>query len=258
MAIIRLRVARSDFMRGVASFVALTLLAAPFVALIGLTDWRRFGLSPADGVAVATSLGYGLLALLVIALLGTPLAWWLATAHGRLRHAAQFFLLLPLLTPPLALGILLATFYGPIGPAGALLGRFGVLISNNPPAFLLAGIYAGLPTYVVAARGAFADIPPELAESALTLGVPPRQIFRYITLPLARDRLGAALALAWVRGVGELGIVLIFAYFPQGMPIRLWVDLEDGGLTATFPLLWIFLLAALPLPLWLLRRGQRR
>jgi molybdate/tungstate transport system permease protein len=42
------------------------------------------------------------------------------------------------------------------------------------------------------------------------------------------------------------------------MPIRLWVNLEDSGLDATFPLLWVFLLAALPLPLWLLRRSARR
>ncbi|MCF3946934.1 MULTISPECIES: ABC transporter permease subunit [Acidiphilium] len=201
---------------------------------------------------------YGLATLAVIALLGTPLALWLATAKSRSRHAAQVFLLLPLLTPPLALGILLAAFYGPIGPVGALIGKFGLIITNNPAAFLIAGIYAGMPTYVVAARTAFADIPPEFAESALTLGVSRQKIFRHITLPMARDGLGAALALAWVRGVGELGIVLIFAYFPQGMPIRLWVDLEDRGLDATFPLLWIFLAAALPLPLWLLRRGSKR
>lgn len=244
--------------RAMTGGIALVLLAAPFIGLVGLTDWAQFALSASDGAAVAASVGYGLVALVVIALLGTPLALWLATATGRLRHAAQIFLLLPLLTPPLALGILLAAFYGPIGPVGGLLARFGVIITNDPPAFLLAGIYAGLPTYVVAARGAFADIPSELAESALTLGVSRRQIFRHITLPIARDGLGAALALAWVRGVGELGIVLIFAYFPQGMPIKLWVDLQDGGLDATFPLLWIFLLAALPLPLWLLRRGSRR
>lgn len=223
-----------------------------------LTDWRHFALSGADARAVATSVLYGLAALAVIALLGTPMALWLATAKGKLRDAAQLFLLLPLLTPPLALGILLAAFYGPIGPVGALLGRFGTIVVNNPAAFLLAGIYAGMPTYVVAARGAFAEIPPELAESALTLGVSRRRIFRHITLPMARDGLGAALALAWVRGVGELGIVLIFAYFPQGMPVRLWVDLEDGGLNATFPLLWVFLIAALPLPLWLLKRRDRR
>ncbi|MDD2877346.1 MAG: ABC transporter permease subunit [Acidiphilium sp.] len=238
--------------------LAILLLAAPFVGLVVLTDWARFDLPASDGEAVAVSVSYGLAALAVIALLGTPLALWLATAKSKLRNAAQLFLLLPLLTPPLALGILLAAFYGPIGPVGVLLGRFGMIITNNPAAFLLAGIYAGLPTFVVAARGAFAEIPPELAESALTLGVSRRQIFRYITLPMARDGLGAALALAWVRGVGELGIVLIFAYFPQGMPIRLWVDLEDSGLDATFPLLWVFLLAALPLPLWLLRRSAKR
>ncbi|MGC9269507.1 ABC transporter permease subunit [Acidiphilium sp.] len=237
---------------------ALALLAAPFLGLVVLTDWARFDLSTSDVQAVLVSVSYGLAALLVIATIGTPLALWLATATGRLRDYAQFFLLLPLLTPPLALGILLAAFYGPIGPVGLLLGRFGVIITNDPVAFLLAGIYAGLPTYVVAARTAFSDIPADLAESALTLGVNRRQIFWFITLPIARDGLAAALALAWVRGVGELGIVLIFAYFPQGMPIRLWVNLEDGGLEATFPLLWIFLLAALPLPLWLLRRGSKQ
>ncbi|HEX7389252.1 MAG TPA: ABC transporter permease subunit, partial [Acidiphilium sp.] len=164
---------------------------------------------------------------MLIALLGTPLALWLATAKSRWRNAAQLLLLLPLLTPTLALGILLIAFYGPVGPVGGLIAKFGLIITNNPAALLIAGLYAGLPTYVVAARTAFADIPPELAESALTLGVSRPLIFRHITLPMARDGLGAALALAWVRAIGELGVVLIFAYFPQGMPIRLWVDLED-------------------------------
>jgi molybdate/tungstate transport system permease protein len=240
-----------------ASAFALLLLAAPFAGLVVLTDWTHFDLARSDVQAVGVSVGYGLAAIGAVAALGTPLALWLTTSKTRLRNAAQFFLLLPLLTPPLALGILLAAFYGPIGPMGALLSRFGMIITNDPPALLLAGIYAGLPTYVVAARTAFSEIPPELAESALTLGVNRRQIFWFITLPMARDGLAAALALAWVRAVGELGIVLIFAYFPQGMPIRLWVNLEDSGLDATFPLLWIFLLAALPLPLWLLRRGAK-
>jgi molybdate/tungstate transport system permease protein len=199
-----------------------------------------------------TSILYGLAVLALIGLLGTPLAHLLATTRGRLRDAAQALLLLPLLTPTLAFGILLAAFYGPIG---GLLHHIGVIITNDPVAFLLAGLYAGMPTFVVAARAAFGGIAVELGESALTLGVSRRQIFWHITLPVARAGLAAALALAWVRAVGELGIVLIFAYFPQGMPVRLWVDLQDHGLSATFPLLWIFLLAALPLPLWLLGRG---
>lgn len=233
-------------------------MAAPFVGVALLTDWARFNLTSADGKAVFTSIAYGLAALVIIATFGTPLAFWLAVAKGTKRDIAQLLLLLPLLTPPLALGILLAAFYGPIGPVGSLITRFGLIITNNPLAFLIAGIYAGMPTYVVAARTAFAKIPPELAESALTLGVSRQKIFRHITLPIARDGLAAALALAWVRAVGELGIVLIFAYFPQGMPVRLWVDLQDRGLDATFPLLWIFLLAAMPLPLWMLRHSLSR
>jgi molybdate/tungstate transport system permease protein len=64
--------------------------------------------------------------------------------------------------------------------------------------------------------------------------------------------------LAWVRAIGEFGIVLIIAYFPQGLPVRLWVDLQDQGIQAVFPLLAIFLIVALPLPLWLGLRKRAR
>jgi molybdate/tungstate transport system permease protein len=58
--------------------------------------------------------------------------------------------------------------------------------------------------------------------------------------------------------MGEFGIVLIIAYFPAGMPVQLWSDVQDFGIAAVFPLLAAFLLAALPVPLWLgLRAGRR-
>jgi molybdate/tungstate transport system permease protein len=51
--------------------------------------------------------------------------------------------------------------------------------------------------------------------------------------------------------------VLIIAYYPQGLPVRLWVDVQDEGIAAVFPLLAVFLLVALPLPLWLGLRTRR-
>jgi molybdate/tungstate transport system permease protein len=57
--------------------------------------------------------------------------------------------------------------------------------------------------------------------------------------------------------MGEFGIVLIIAYFPAGMPVQLWIDVQDFGIAAVFPLLAAFLLAALPLPLWLGLRTRR-
>jgi molybdate/tungstate transport system permease protein len=76
-------------------------------------------------------------------------------------------------------------------------------------------------------------------------------------MPLARLGLAAGIALAWVRALGEFGIVLILAYYPQGIPVKLWVNLQDIGLAAVYPLLWVFFVVAMPLPL-LLGLASRR
>lgn len=235
----------------------LALLAAPFLTLAFETDWTAFTLAPDDAAAIRVSLLYGAVALLIIFVLGTPLAWWLARASFRGKWLADILLLLPLLSPPLALGILLASFYGPYGPAGALLARAGVALSNTPAAFVLATCYGAGPYFIMAARAAFEAVPREMEQVALTLGRRPWPVFCRVTLPLAAGGLVLALAMAWVRALGEFGIVLILAYYPQGMPVRLWVNLQDTGLDAVYPLLWAFFLVALPLPL-LLRAWLRR
>ncbi|MBQ4855857.1 ABC transporter permease subunit [Rhodanobacter sp. B2A1Ga4] len=241
----------------VAAF-ALVLLATPFVGLLLATDWHHFRFAHGDGSAVAVSLGYSLLALVLIVALGTPLAWWLARHRVRGQWLIDALLLLALLTPPLAMGLLLTTMYGPYGPAGSLLERVGLLLTNSAPAFVMAQFYAALPYYVIAARAAFEGVPRELEQIALTLGHSPWRSFVHVSLPLARLGLAAAVALAWVRALGEFGVVLIVAYYPQGIPVKLWVNLQDSGLQAVYPLLWVFFLVALPLPLVLGLAVRRR
>jgi molybdate/tungstate transport system permease protein len=238
--------------------LTLLLLATPFAGLLLVTDWRHFGFARGDGSAIAVSLGYSLLALVPIVALGTPLAWWLARHRVRGQWLIDALLLLALLTPPLAMGLLLTSMYGPYGPAGRLLERAGLLLTNSAPAFVLAQFYAALPYYVIAARAAFEGVPRELEQIALTLGHSPWRSFVRVSLPLARLGLAAALALAWVRALGEFGVVLIVAYYPQGIPVKLWVNLQDIGLQAVYPLLWVFFLVALPLPLVLGLAVRRR
>ena len=115
-----------------------------------------------------------------------------------------------------------------------------------------------MPYYVVTARAAFENVPRELEEIALTLGKERWQVFLEVSVKLARLGLAAGLALAWVRALGEFGIVLIIAYFPHGIPVQLFVNLQDSGLDAVYPLLWLFLLVAMPLPLWLGMVSRRR
>ena len=240
--------------------LALMLLAAPFATLIAVTDWPTFTLSAGDWAAVGTSLGYTTLAMLVVVALGTPLAWWLARHEFRGKTAAEALVLIALLTPPLALGILLASLTGPYSTVGAGLDRLGWSLTNTAGAFMLAQVYGAMPYYVLAARGAFEGLAGDLERIALTLGKEPWQVFLTVTLPMARIGLAAALALAWVRALGEFGTALIIAYYPQGIPVKLWVNLQDQGLGAVYPLLWVFFAAALPLPLWLglsARRGLR-
>jgi molybdate/tungstate transport system permease protein len=236
--------------------IVLAFLSAPLCALLTGGDWSPAALDPDDWRAIATSLIGGAIAVVLIALFGTPLAFYLARRSGRAATVAEALVLIPALMPTLALGILLATIYGPAAPAGALFARAGLILTNSPAAFVLAALYAALPTYIIAARAALASVPTAYEDIARTLGDTPWRVATRITLPLARHGLAAALALCWVRALGEFGIVLILAYYPAGMPVRLWTDVQDLGLPSVFPLVAVFLAATLPIPLWLGLRAR--
>lgn len=230
---------------------ALVFLVLPFVALVRATHWDDLSLARGDLAAAATSFVYALVAMVFVVALGTPLAYGLARWQFRGKWLAEGLVLLPLLTPPLAMGLLLATLYGPYGWAGAPLAAFGLSLTNSPGAFVLAQIYGAAPYYIVTARAAFEGVAPEYEQVARTLGRGPWHCFCKITLPLAALGLVAGLALGWVRAMGEFGIVMVVAYFPQGIPVKLWTNLQNTGLSAVYPLLWLFFLIAMPLPLLL-------
>ncbi|WGS30564.1 ABC transporter permease subunit [Bradyrhizobium sp. ISRA464] len=238
--------------------LALCFLIAPFVTLIFVTDWRGFQIASGDWSAAGTSLLYSFVSMPILISLGTPLAWWLARSEFPGKWVVDGLLLLPLLTPPLAMGMLLMSLYGPYSRVGSSLEAFGVVLTNSAAAFTLAQVYAATPYYVVSARAAFEAVPRDLEQVALTLGKEPWQVFLEVTLPLSLLGLVAGLALAWVRALGEFGIVLIVAYYPQGIPVKLWVNLQDIGLSAVYPLLWLFFAVAMPLPLWLGLLSRRR
>jgi molybdate/tungstate transport system permease protein len=229
----------------------LLFLSIPLLGLVIGGDWRAANLSGDDVAAIGTSLAGGAVALGLIAVLGTPVAFYLARVPGRVSAVAEALVLIPMLMPTLAIGILLAASYGPAAPLGAAFAQVGVVLTNSRAAFVLAALYAAMPTYIVAAKAALGEVPLVFEQVARTLGDSPKRVFFRVTLPLAQRGLAAALALSWVRAMGEFGIVLIIAYFPAGMPVRLWIDVQDLGVAAVFPLLALFLAVALPLPLWL-------
>jgi molybdate/tungstate transport system permease protein len=246
-----MRVDRRWLARGGAALFALALLY-PFTALfarIGPWQWGEDVRGPALS-SVRVSLLLTGCAMVIIVAMGTPVAAYIARCRTRERLLWQAVLLVPILLPPLALGILLTLAFGPYGAVGKFLEHFGIMMTNSAAAFVSTQVYVGMGYYVLGAVAAFDAVPVMLEKQAALLGLAPWKVFLRVTLPLSRLGLAVALSIAWVRAIGEFGAVMVTAYYPSGMPVQLWVNLQSFGLPAVMPLLVVFLAAALPLP-WL-------
>jgi molybdate/tungstate transport system permease protein len=246
-----MRVDRRWFARVGAILFALALLY-PFTALfarIGPWRWSEDVRGSALS-SVRVSLLLTGCAMVIIVAIGTPVAAYIARCRPRERLLWQAVLLVPILLPPLALGILLTLAFGPYGTVGAWLEYFGIVMTNSVTAFVSTQVYVGMGYYVLGAVAAFDSVPLILQKQAALLGLAPWRVFLRVTLPLSRLGLAAALSIAWVRAIGEFGAVIVTAYYPSGMPVQLWVNLQSFGLPAVMPLLVVFLAVALPLP-WL-------
>jgi molybdate/tungstate transport system permease protein len=242
-----------------AALFALALLypLSALFARIGPWQWNENVRGPGVSSMRVSLLLTGA-AMLIILAIGTPMAAYIAHCRARERLLWQAVLLIPILLPPLALGILLSLAFGPYGAVGVWLARFGIVMTNSVPAFIGTQVYVGMGYYVLGAVAAFNNVPAILQKQAALLGLTPTKVFLRVTLPLARLGLAVALSIAWVRTIGEFGAVVVTAYYPSGMPVQLWVDLQSFGLPAVMPLLVVFLAVALPLP-WLVHvLAQRR
>lgn len=236
---------------GAALFAAVLLY--PFTALfarIGSWQWGPDVRGPALA-SVRVSLLLTSLAMLIIVAIGTPVAAYITRCRARERLLWQAILLVPILLPPLALGILMTLAFGPYGSVGAWLEHYGIIMTNSTTAFITTQVYVGMGYYVLGAVAALDAVPVLLQKHAALLGLRPLRVFLRVTLPLSKLGLAVALSIAWVRAIGEFGAVVVTAYYPSGMPVQLWVNLQSFGLPAVMPLLVLFLSVALPVP-WLI------
>jgi len=244
--------------RGGAAVFAAVLLY-PFTALfarVGPWQWGSDVRGPTLS-SVRVSLLLTGIAMVVIVAIGTPVAAYIARCRPRERLVWQAILLIPILLPPLALGILMTLAFGPYGSAGAWLEHYGIVMTNTPTAFVTTQVYVGMGYYVLGAVAALDAVPVMLQKQAALLGLTPFRVFMRVTLPLSRLGLAVALSIAWVRAIGEFGAVVVTAYYPSGMPVQLWVNLQSFGLPAVLPLLVVFIAVALPLP-WLIHVVAQR
>ncbi len=186
--------------------------------------------APGLGAALVTSLITATISTAIIALLGIPLAYLLARVRGPLAMLVTVVVALPLALPPLMSGILLLYLVGPYTGLG---GLFNGALTDSRAGIVLAQTFVAAPFLIVAARGAFAAIDPELDAVARTLGHRRTARFLKVALPVAWPGVQAGLLLAWLRAFGEFGATVILAYHPYSLPVFTFVQFDSTGLSST-------------------------
>lgn len=147
---------------------------------------------------------------LVLLLVGTPIAWWLARTQAGWREAVAALVALPLVLPPTVIGFYLLLALGPSGPGGALAALWGArTLAFSFEGLVIGSVLYSLPFMVQPIRVAFEGIGEDPIEAAATLGADGRQTFFRVAAPLARSGFFTGLILTFAHTVGEFGVVLM-------------------------------------------------
>ena len=198
-------------------------------------------------------IGLSLQVALVGTLVGLPIAlgvgWLLAKSSIKGKAIIDTLLSFPLVLPPVVTGYFLLIVLGRNGPIGRLLhDLFGIDVVFTWVAAALAAGLVSLPLMLRTIEVAMAGVDPRLELASRTLGAGPLKTFLRVTLPLARRGIAAAILLAFARGVGEFGAVIVVAGNTPGrtqtMPLAIFNRIEMGDDAAALRLITISLVIA--------------
>jgi molybdate transport system permease protein len=140
------------------------------------------------------------------------LGWVFARKRVRFKAAAEALISLPLVAPPVVTGYLLLLLLGKNGYiGGALESLFGVRLTFNFGALVVASVVVSLPLSVRAVRSAFELVDPAYEKASMTLGASPAATFFRVSLPMAMPGVLSGSVLAFARSLGEFGATITLA-----------------------------------------------
>jgi molybdate transport system permease protein len=147
---------------------------------------------------------------ILLLIVGTPVAWWLARSTSRWKELVAAAVALPIVLPPTVLGFYLLIFLGPNGPGGALAGLWGGrTLAFTFEALVLGSVFYSMPFVVQPIRIAFEAFGDRPLEVAATLRASPWDTFWSVAVPLARPGFLTGIIMGFAHTVGEFGVVLM-------------------------------------------------
>ena len=167
-------------------------------------------LDPGDWGAIWLTLKLASIVTVLLLLLGTPIAWWLAQTRSRFKSVVGAVVALPLVLPPSVLGFYLLVSMGPNGPIGHLTQALGIgLLPFTFAGLVVGSVFYSMPFVVQPLQNAFEAIGRRPLEVAATLRASPLDTFFSVVLPLAKPGFITAATLGFAHTIGEFGVVLM-------------------------------------------------
>ena len=167
-------------------------------------------LTPADLGAIWLTLKLAGVTTLLLLLIGTPIAWWLARTRSVWKGPVGAVVALPIVLPPTVIGFYLLLLLGPNGPVGRFTEWAGIgLLPFSFGGLVVASVFYSMPFVVQPIQNAFEAIGERPMEAAATLRASPLDAFFSVAVPLAKPGFLTATILGFAHTVGEFGVVLM-------------------------------------------------
>jgi molybdate transport system permease protein len=215
----------------------------------------------ADWQALRLTLLVCALSTLLITPFGLALAWLLARHRWRGKTLVETLVVVPLVIPPVATGLLLLKLFGRRGPIGGFLhDHLNTDVVFTWRAVVIAAAVMSFPLLVRSARVGFEAVDQTLEDTARLFGAGRLRTFFTITLPLASRAVAAGIVLAFARAVGEFGATIIVAGNIPGrtstLSLRIYEAVQLGNDQVAYRLVLICVLISF-VAVWLSERLSR-
>ncbi|AZR81260.1 molybdate ABC transporter permease subunit [Thiomicrospira sp. S5] len=166
---------------------------------------------------------------IVLLVLGTPLAWWMAQMRSSNKVFLEALVALPLVLPPTVLGFYLLILFNPNGTVTEVLHWFGFegQLTFSKTGLVIGSVFYSLPFAIQPLMHAFENIPHRLLDAAATMRASFLDRFWTIVLPLSRRGILVAATLSFAHTVGEFGVVLMVGGNIPGETRMVSIDIFD-------------------------------
>ncbi|AMC34280.1 molybdate ABC transporter permease subunit [Janthinobacterium sp. B9-8] len=185
-------------------------------------------LTESDLQAIWLTLRLASIVTIILLIIGTPIAWWLARSKKWWKGPVAAVVALPLVLPPSVLGFYLLLAMGPQGPVGQLTQTLGLgLLPFTFWGLVIASVFYSLPFMVQPLQTAFEAVGERPMEVAATLRASPLDAFFTVAVPLSLPGFMTAGILTFAHAVGEFGVVLMIGGNIPGVSRVVSVQIYD-------------------------------